>query len=41
MGAVWSCLGAGIIQFAGTAMILYIRFPRPKAAVLATADISD
>ena len=36
MGAVWSCLGAGTIQLAGAAAILYVRFPRrnkPKLAI--------
>ncbi|HXE12075.1 MAG TPA: hypothetical protein VN633_08145 [Bryobacteraceae bacterium] len=40
MGAVWSCLGAGIVQFAGTAVILYMRFPRRSTVTLA-ADLQN
>jgi O-antigen/teichoic acid export membrane protein len=41
MGAVWGCLGATLVQFAGTAIILIIYFPRPPRVVIASSDATN
>jgi hypothetical protein len=41
MGAVWACLGAAVIQFAGTAMILVIHFPRRPLSGQAALNFTD